>query len=127
MHSAGFYCGLHPTQWAVLRFLARANPSSCTLTAFAAVHSVTRSSAAQSIRRLIARKLVRYERSATDGRVRYLSLTADGIAVLERDPLAPVKQALQTCMPESIDQFVVVLSTITRQMVSGKTEDGADQ
>jgi DNA-binding MarR family transcriptional regulator len=85
--------GLSPAQWNVLRYLARANRHSRTVSAFAAFHATTRGTASQTVKSLVAQGYVEKTRSAEDGRSAILDLTDAGRAVLARDPCTTLVNA----------------------------------
>ncbi len=83
-------CGagdLTPAQWIALRFFARANRFSRTISAFADFHSTTRGTASQTVRGLVERDLLARHPSSRDGRSIIFDLTSQGRRTLQRDPL----------------------------------------
>ncbi len=78
---------LTPAQWIALRFFARANRFSRTVSAFADFHSTTRGTASQTLRGLVERGLLVRHISGRDGRSIIFDLTARGRSTLQRDPL----------------------------------------
>jgi DNA-binding MarR family transcriptional regulator len=95
VQAAGFVDGLKPAQWSVLRFIDKAAEDQRTITHFAAHHAVSKSSASQTTRLLIGKGLLKYQPSKEDKRVRYLSLSTKGSALLRSDPLDMVAKALK--------------------------------
>jgi DNA-binding MarR family transcriptional regulator len=85
--------GLTPAQWTALRFFARANRFSRTVSAFAEFHATTRGTASQTIKALVARGCLRRTRSERDGRSVRLDLTAAGRRWLQRDPFEGLVRA----------------------------------
>ena len=81
----GLVEGLTPVQWAVLRYLARANRFSRTPSAFAAFHGTTRGTASQTIKNLETQGYLTRMRSETDRRSVRLVLTDKARAILEND------------------------------------------
>ncbi|MFT4670689.1 MAG: DNA-binding MarR family transcriptional regulator [Pseudohongiellaceae bacterium] len=77
--------GLTATQWAVLRYFARANRFSRTPSAFASIHGTTRGTASQTIKNLEAQGYLTSERSEFDKRSIKLSLTDKARTVLKND------------------------------------------
>lgn len=86
---------LTPAQWSVLRFVYRANMSACTVTAFAAFHSVQQGSASQTVATLLKKRLLRFEANEIDRRVKFMRLTAAGERMVQHDPLRSVEEALR--------------------------------
>ena len=114
LHGSSFVEGLKPAQWNALRYLGRANPSACTVSAFASFHATTKSAASQTIRLLQKKDLVQYTTSADDGRVKYLGLTPKGRQLLQRDPLSGVRAALRKCDANDLAAFLGVLDVLLR-------------
>lgn len=79
--------GLNPAQWEALRFLAQANAQSRTPSAVAAYLGATKGTASQTLIALENKGFIRRERCAVDKRQRNLALTAEGEALLLRDPI----------------------------------------
>ncbi len=52
-YSQGFVCGLTAAQWTALRYFARANCFSRTVSAFADYHATTRGTASQTVKGLV--------------------------------------------------------------------------
>lgn len=87
--------GMKPAQWEALRFLAHANKLSRTPGALADFLSSTRGTVSQTLIALEKKGLVKRTTSTGDGRVKQLELTADGHAVVRRDPLNTLEDALR--------------------------------
>lgn len=96
LEQRGYAEGLTPAQWSLLRYVGGANISACTVTAFAAFHSVQQGSASQTVATLVKKHLLAIEPSEQDGRVKLMRLTAKGDALLLHDPLHVVEQAIAT-------------------------------
>lgn len=105
----GLVAGLTPGQWAVLRYVARANRFSRTPSAFAAFHGTTRGTASQTIKGLVARGLLRQTRSETDGRSVVLDLTKKARRILADDPLEALVRAADALPPGLRGKFAIVL------------------
>jgi len=78
---------LTSSQWMALRFFARANSFSRTLSGFAAYQATTRGTASQTIKTLEKDGYLEREKSARDGRSSLLRITAMGHKVLNEDPI----------------------------------------
>lgn len=79
--------GLTPTQWMALRYFARANRFSRTVSAFADYHATTRGTVSQTVKTLTERGYLSRRRSESDGRTVRLDLTDKGRSAIEADPL----------------------------------------
>lgn len=90
-----YTAGLSPAQWAALRYMARANRFSRTVSAFAEFHGTTRGTASQTVKSLVARGYVAKTRSGEDGRSAVLDLTDEGVAILTQDPWRQLKAAAE--------------------------------
>ncbi len=87
VHCLQFADGLNPAQWAVLRYLGRANRYSRTPTAISEYLGTTRGTVSQTIKALEAKGMIRRAASGRDRRAVLLELTGEGRAALEDDPL----------------------------------------
>ena len=105
----GLVGGLTPAQWSVLRYVARANRFSRTPSAFAAFHGITRGTASQAIKSLVALGYITQTRSETDGRSVRLDLTDKARAVLADDPLEALVRAAETLPSGVRDQASGIL------------------
>ena len=92
---------LTPAQWTVLRFFARANRFSRTVSAFAEYHATTRGTASQTIKSLVATGYLVRTRSVEDGRSARLDLTDTARACLGSDPLLALSRAAGDLSPQS--------------------------
>ncbi|MDX1430997.1 MAG: MarR family transcriptional regulator [Gammaproteobacteria bacterium] len=88
-----FSAGLNPAQWAALRYLARANRFSRTVSGFAAYHGTTRGTASQTIKSLVRKGYLIRRPLARDQRSFRLELTTRARRLLETDPIDELVQA----------------------------------
>lgn len=88
--------GLTQAQWIALRYFARANRFSRTVSAFAEFHATTRGTASQTIKSLVRRGYLTRRPSERDGRSVLFDLTATANRRLEGDPLRFVVRAAAT-------------------------------
>lgn len=79
--------GLKPTQWEALRYLARANRFSRTPSGLTAYLGMTKGTVSQTLNALERKGLVAKRTDAADRRQVHIDLTADGVRLLERDPV----------------------------------------
>jgi DNA-binding MarR family transcriptional regulator len=86
---------LTASQWMALRFLARANRFSRTLSGFADYQATTRGTASQTIKALERAGFLEREKSAHDGRSYILRLTRNGHSVLNEDPMHVLVEAVE--------------------------------
>lgn len=91
--------GLTPAQWTALRFFARANRFSRTVSAFAEFHATTRGTASQTVKALVSRGCLRRSPSVRDRRSVRFDLTATGRRLLQRDPLEGLVRAAGSVSP----------------------------
>ena len=82
----GFIANLTFAQWAALRFFARANRFSRTVSAFAEFHGTTRGTASQTIKSLVENDYLTRKRSKADGRSIDFTLTYKSKKLLAEDP-----------------------------------------
>ena len=108
---------LTPTQWMVLRYFARANRFSRTVSAFAAYHASTRGTASQSIKTLVESGYLSRTRSDADGRSARLDLTEKGCAALEADPCRRLDATLSALQPSQLTDLRRYLWQSTESMV----------
>lgn len=87
--------GLQPVQWAVLRYMERANRFSRTAAAVTAYLGHTKGTVSQTLRALEAKGLLRKQVDGCDRRVNRLELTSKGKQFLKKDPLSGSAWSLQ--------------------------------
>lgn len=95
-----FVDGLNPAQWEALRFVSRANRYSRSPGAFAEFIGTTKGTASQTLIALEQKGLLERARSAADRRQVELRLTAEGEAMLARDPIANIEQVAELLAPD---------------------------
>ena len=98
-HGEGLVGGLTPVQWTVLRYFARANRFSRTVSAFAEFHGTTRGTASQTVKHLVNKGYLVRRRSERDGRSARLDLTGKGTATLADDPFEALVRAARSLSP----------------------------
>ena len=91
--------GLTHGQWAALRFFARANRFSRTVSAFADYHATTRATASQTISTLVEQGYLTRARSQRDGRSTRFDLTRPSRKLLKDDPFESVVAAARHLAP----------------------------
>jgi len=110
--------GLTPGQWAGLRYFARANRFSRTPSAFAAFHGTTRGTVSQTIKGLIAQRLLKQTRSQADGRSVRLDLTDKARAVVADDPIEALVRAADALPSGVHGSFAIVLQRMLGTVAS---------
>jgi len=113
--------GLSPAQWSALRYLARANRCSRTVSAFADFHATTRGTASQTVKSLVTRGYLRKTRSSDDGRSSVLDLTEAGRGLLAHDPCEALvaaaeglPQGVQARTARGLKQLLATLERVAR-------------
>jgi DNA-binding MarR family transcriptional regulator len=109
--------GMKPAQWESLRFLARANKYSRTPGALADFLSSTRGTVSQTLIALEKKGLIKRKIDHGDARVKQLELTTQGLAIVERDPLHVLEDAVASVGddPGLAENLEGVLRGIIRQ------------
>ena len=92
-----------------LRFFARANRFSRTVSAFAEFHATTRGIASQTVKGLVDQGFLTRTTSDTDGRSARVDLTDKAKAILARDPFEVVVEAAEALPAQLRGQLVKVL------------------
>lgn len=105
-HSLQFAEGLNPAQWEALRFVARANRNSCSPGTLAEFMGSTKGTVSQTLKALESKGLIKRSRKADDRRAVEISVTAAGFALVEKDPLGQIHDALSPC--SQVEQLGVV-------------------
>jgi len=105
----GFVSGLTAAQWTTLRYFARANRFSRTVSAFAEFHSTTRGTASQTVKGLVSEGYVTRTRSEADGRSSRLDLTEKATAILANDPFEALVRAAGALPPGACGQLAANL------------------
>ena len=110
--------GLTPTQWMALRYFARANRFSRTVSAFADYHATTRGTVSQTVKTLTERGYLSRRRSDTDGRSVRFDLTELGRDAIEADPLSRLIGLLEGMPPDALHG----LAAQTAEIAGGLSE-----
>jgi DNA-binding MarR family transcriptional regulator len=107
---------LTPAQWMALRFFARANRFSRTVSAFAEFHATTRGTASQTVKSLVERGYLTRRRSDRDGRSATFDLTDKSRRKLGEDPFEAVIRAALSLSPAQRDRTASGLRRILQQL-----------
>lgn len=108
--------GLTPTQWMALRYFARANRFSRTVSAFADYHATTRGTVSQTVKTLTERGYLSRRRSPTDGRSVRFDLTEKGREAISADPLARLTGLIDDLSPAARDDLATQVSAIASSL-----------
>lgn len=122
IYSQCFADGLNPAQWSALRYVARANANSRTLTDFARFHFASKSAASDTISALVRKELLIKKKDARDGRVAQLELTDRARQILNNDPLDLLVGALAQLPPQSQETATDLVATVTRSVYASVAE-----
>ena len=112
-HGEGFVCGLTAAQWTAMRYFARANRFSRTVSAFANYHATTRGTASQTIKSLVSQGYLTRTRLESDGRSVRFDLTEAGRVLYGNDPfedlvcaIAELPQGLQSKLLTALERVM---------------------
>lgn len=107
---------LTPAQWAALRYFARANRFSRTVSGLSEFHGTTRGTASRMVTELEGRGLVRRCDSPLDGRRVRVDVTPEGEEALDTDPLGPARAALRELPRELRSRLAGDLDEVARRL-----------
>ncbi len=114
-----FSGGLTPAQWMALRFFARANRFSRTVSAFAEFHGTTKGTASQTVKSLEEKSYLKRTRCAHDGRSSLFSLTDSAQSLLHLDPVEVIvkatNQLTRSQCEQTADGLRQILGELARQ------------
>lgn len=117
-HALQFAHGLNPAQWEALRFLGRANRYSRSPSSLAEYLGTTKGTASQTLRALESKGYVRRGRSARDGRGVNLEVTPEGRALLERDPMQDIEDAVAGLSGPCVDTLAEGIAQVLAKIRS---------
>lgn len=107
---------LTPTQWMALRYLARANRFSCTVSAFANYHATTRGTVSQTVKTLTERGYLSRRRSESDGRSVRFHLTEKGRNAVAADPLSRLSGLIDALPADARQSLAAQMSGIASDL-----------
>lgn len=107
---------VHPGQWAVLRYLARAGRQARTVGGVADYLGVTHAPASRAVASLARKKLVTVEADTEDRRVRRIDLTDTGRKLLEKDPVHRLTAVIESLSETERTSFAASLDRIFSQL-----------
>ena len=112
----GFVCGLTAAQWTVLRYFARANRFSRTVSAFANYHATTRGTASQTVNSLVSQGYLTRTRLESDRRSVRFDLTEAGRELYGNDPFEDLVRTVAK-LPRSLQsKLLIALERVMGQM-----------
>ncbi len=95
LHAQGYADRLFPAQWSALRYLSAAEPERRTASDLARFQGLASGAVARTVRTLVVKGYVEKAGLVGRGRAEGLDLTAKGRAMVKRDPLKIVADALE--------------------------------
>ena len=114
----GHAYGLKPAQWGALRYLSRANRFSRTPGALTAYLGSTKGTVSQTVMSLERAGLVEKTANPGDGRSVRLALTAAGAALLEKDGIAKLRQAVDALPEETREGLEAGLEALLSERIA---------
>lgn len=119
-HSRAFAAGLNPAQWTALRYFARANESSRSVTAFARYHASGRGTASQTVSALVRKGYLARQALGGRGSPQRIGLTAEGQGLLIQDPVRHLIAGIEA-LPEGANfALAEALEVLLSHMFAGE-------
>lgn len=118
---------VQPLQWSILRYLERATANSSDLTSIARFLGLTLSPVSRAVQTLERRGLVTKRPDPQSGRAVVVSLSSEGLATLEADPILKIAKKINVLPEGEREQFRNALRSLwlLADMENGDA-DGAD-
>jgi DNA-binding MarR family transcriptional regulator len=140
LHSSGHTADLYPAQWSALRYFMKADPEHRSAIALARYQGIEPGPTTRTVRTLIDKGLLKKGGSLGRGRIQRIDITEAGAALLARDPLNAVADALadldgaqKAALAEALEQVLKAMQAKNARdaspgPASGRAlEDGVDQ
>lgn len=108
---------IHPGQWSILRYVESAPEPHRTVGGVATHLGCTHAPASRATAALIRKGLVAMQADHLDRRVRRLSLTAAGRAMLARDPFRKLSKAVDDLPPERRVRTAETIDTLLTSLI----------
>jgi DNA-binding MarR family transcriptional regulator len=124
-YGEGSSADLTPAQWTALRYFARANRFSRTISAFAEFHATTRGTASQTVKSLVARGYLSRTRSERDGRSTDFALTERSRRALAADPFEAVVRAVRLLTPVQRERTASALRKVLDNLAAERERPAA--
>jgi DNA-binding MarR family transcriptional regulator len=112
--------GLHPVQWAALRFAASTDGKRHTIGEFARHQGVTPSPASRTIHTLCRKGLLKVVVDQQDRRRRVLELLEPGARFLDDDPLKPIEEMMGALPADDRDSLRRALEFVLSRIEPGR-------
>ncbi len=112
---------VHPGQWAVLRYLARAGRQARTVGGVAVYLGVTHAPASRAVAALARKEFVTVRTDSEDRRVRRIDLTAAGRALLDQDPVHRLTSAIEGLDGRAQAEFARTLEAVYAKLAKSDT------
>ena len=103
---------IHAGQWAVLRYLSRAGRKARTVGGVATYLGVTHAPASRAVASLARKDYVTVKTDPEDRRVRWVDLTATGRALLDKDPVHKLTDAIDGLSNEKKKDLAAMLEIL---------------
>jgi DNA-binding MarR family transcriptional regulator len=142
LHSSGHAADLYPAQWSALRYFMKTDPEHRSAIALARYQGIEPGPTTRTVRTLINKGLLMKAGSLGRGRIQRIDVTAAGEALLARDPLNVVAEALahlnepqRTALAEALESVLKAMQAKNRPATGalpasssgGAGQDGLDQ
>lgn len=122
-HSRSHALGIYPAQWTALRYFKTASGEHRTAMALARYQGLAFGPVARTVRTLISRGYLRKAGSAGRGRAEIVELTAEGDALLTKDPLMPVARSFDELDNAAQDALADALERILHELAEATPSD----
>lgn len=122
MHSQGYAARLFPAQWAALRYVNSAPDQLRTAIDLARFQGLATGAVARTVRTLIRKGFLEKQGTIGRGRAERLALTEKGRALLKRDPLSGIVDAVET-LPDDDRQTLQRSLQLLLRSAGGPIED----
>lgn len=109
---------IHPGQWSALRYFASANRAARTVAGLAKYLGVTAGPASRAVKSLEKHGLVVRENNPSDRRSSFFSLTPEGKAILDRDPIKRLAGAISDMEKSQASDLAESLNQLYRALRS---------
>lgn len=120
LHSQGYDSHLFPAQWAALRYVYLAPPERRTAIDLARFQGLASGPVARTVRTLVIKGYLVKRGTIGRGRAELLDLTERGLALLQRDPLRKVAEALASLESEERQILARSLRKAIKATMSGE-------
>ena len=128
MHSQGYAARLFPAQWAALRYVNSAPDHLRTAIDLARFQGLASGAVARTVRTLIRKGFLEKQGTIGRGRAERLALTDKGRALLKRDPLSGIVDAVETLRDDERQSLQRSLQLLLRSAggIVGEDEQPSD-